>query len=241
MHRPSSLGAAVLAVLSVVSVQGCSQAEDGVGATASSPTIPVANSSAGRVPDASATQIDAGIPSPTPPTGGQGFAVPEDSKVCGVDLPFKPPGCPCDVGDTTPCWTGPVDQRNVGQCKDGVQTCQGGQEFATWGTCEGQVLDCGEPSQPPADECPCVPGAIVGCDEDCEALVFCAPSSTKVCQPDGTFGPCREALLPTPDTNLLGCINVFHGCFAENDQGVYVGDCSKTFTCGHPPSSQTPN
>jgi hypothetical protein len=239
MHKPSSLGAAILAVLSVFGFQGCSQTEDGAGATASFAATPVAPVDAGQAQDASLPHVDAATPQPT---RGPGFAVPEDSKVCDVDLPFKPPGCPCDIGDTTACWTGPADQRGMGQCKDGVQTCVGGQEFATWGACEGQVLDCGEPPpDPPEEECLCVPGAIVGCDEDCEALVFCAPSSTKVCQPDGTFGPCREALLPTPDTNLLGCINVFHGCFAENDQGVYVGDCSKAFTCGHPPSSQTPN
>jgi hypothetical protein len=67
--------------------------------------------------------------------------------------------------------------------------------------------------------------------------IICRPFSTKVCQPDGTFAPCREALLPTADTNLFGCMNLFNGCFPENPEGLYIGDCSTAFTCGGPPAA----
>jgi hypothetical protein len=168
--------------------------------------------------------------------GGVVIEVPADASVCGVHLPFKPAGCACNVGEKLACWTGPADRRLVGKCRDGVQTCLATQEFGAWGACEGEVLDCGEPPPPPNEECGCKPGKIVGCDEDCTAFVFCAPFSTKVCQPDGKFGPCRESLLPTgEDSNA--CLNVFHGCLPGSLDGVYVGDCGKVFTCGHPPSA----
>jgi hypothetical protein len=164
--------------------------------------------------------------------------VPADASVCGAHLPFKPPGCACGGGEKAACWTGPADRRMVGKCRDGMQTCQATLEFGVWGPCEGEVLDCGEPPPPPPpkQECGCKPGAIVGCDEDCTAFVFCAPFSTKVCQPDGKWGPCRESLLPTlEDTN--GCLNVFNGCLPGSLDGVFIGDCGKVFTCGHPPSA----
>lgn len=52
------------------------------------------------------------------------------------------PGCFCDKpGTQAACWTGLRKHRNLGQCKDGVTTCQQKSEntFA-WGPCEGQVL-----------------------------------------------------------------------------------------------------
>lgn len=202
-------------------------------------------SSMGQAGNAALPATD--VPGTDPATDGQdtgpSFTVPADSMVCGIDLPFQPPGCPCarDMPEK-PCWTGPLDQRNTGDCKDGVQTCSDETEFATWGPCQGEVMDCGvqvPPDPPePQDECPCVPGTAIGCDEDCEAFVICKPFSSKVCQPDGRFGPCRESLLATPDSQLLGigCVNLFHGCFPQNPEGMYTGDCSKAFTCGHAPN-----
>ena len=42
----------------------------------------------------------------------------------------------CTDGQTRSCYTGPSGTENVGTCKDGTQTCAGGQ----WGTCTGEVL-----------------------------------------------------------------------------------------------------
>jgi hypothetical protein len=205
----------------------------------------------GVTPDVSGIGADTGVSSANPSNGtaasgasDSGIAVvievPGDASICGTALPFKPAGCSCNSGETAPCWTGPTERRLKGKCRDGVQTCQPTQEFGIWGACEGEVLDCGESAPPPpVEDCRCVPGKVVGCDEDCTAFVFCAPFSTKVCQPDGKFGPCRESILPTgEDTNA--CLNVFNGCLPENLDGVYVGDCGKAFVCGHPPTAPAP-
>jgi hypothetical protein len=203
----------------------------------------------GATPDASLMTADAGAGGSNTANGSSAsgsvdsgaavvIEVPANSAICGKALPFKPPGCACNTGETAACWTGPADSRLKGKCRDGVQKCLPTQEFGIWGPCEGEVVDCGEPP-PPTEDCSCVPGKIVGCDEDCTAFVFCAPFSTKVCQPDGKFGPCRESILPTgEDTNL--CLNVFNGCFPENAGGTYIGDCGKVFVCGHPPSGPAP-
>lgn len=62
-----------------------------------------------------------------------------------TDDPRCPPdknreGCPCPAnGMTAPCWTGLRINRNRGQCRDGVTTCEG-VEFPVWGPCRGAVL-----------------------------------------------------------------------------------------------------
>lgn len=103
---------------------------------------------------------------------------------------FHPEGCPCVVGETAECWTGPAAQRNMGTCRDGSQTCTGNAdaEFGTWSPCLGEVRECGG-----TDECLCVPGSVAYCDEDCTVSIFCSLTATKTCQPDGTWGRCTEA------------------------------------------------
>jgi len=240
--------------LGVVSLVGLTAAAVGCGADE---TKPVHDASTGTVvglqPDAGglgntvdASSTPMGQPN-TPditihPDGG-GVTIPSNSPLCGNtgDLPYQVAGCPCELGETQACWTGPGVNRYLRDCKDGTQTCQPAGEFGTWGPCEGQVLDCGEPPPDP-EVCQCIPGTVIGCDEDCEAFVLCMPFASKECQPDGTWGPCRETLLPNEDSKALGidCFNLFHGCFAENPDGNYTGDCSNAFTCGHPPNEPGP-
>lgn len=52
------------------------------------------------------------------------------------------PGCVCQPGATQPCYTGPAGTRSVGQCKDGVQTCD--PSGMQWLTCAGEVLPASE-------------------------------------------------------------------------------------------------
>ena len=61
--------------------------------------------------------------------------------------------CPCANGQQQPCYTGPPGTQGMGQCSDGIQTCDTG----IWGACNGQVL--------PAPEQPCN-----GLDDDCDGL-----------------------------------------------------------------------
>ncbi len=189
-------------------------------------------------------------------TGGSAdvpFTVTPQATVCQQDLLFKVPGCSCQPG--TPdqaCWTGPPNERHVDHCRDGVQKCTG-KEIAQWGPCEGEVLTCHYPPEhidagtPDAGKtdagtpppCSCVPGVTVGCDEDCQTLVICSLTGYKTCQPDGTWGACHETTdLAGIVNNVLGCRNWLHGCLPGADDGVFTGDCSQAFTCGHPPGTQ---
>lgn len=127
----------------------------------------------------------ADVSAEAPASGG----APSSERTSGADCMNG--GCPCDEPEAVrDCWTGPPHARHVGQCHDGTQRCVAeGQEFATWSACEGQQLDCGQPDE---QECGCVPGVVIGCDEDCSAAIFCSPTGRKTCLPDGTWGPCRE-------------------------------------------------
>lgn len=51
-------------------------------------------------------------------------------------------GCPCpEVGMRAACWPGKRINREHGQCKDGMTTCNDSPEFGPrWGPCEGYVL-----------------------------------------------------------------------------------------------------
>ncbi|MCA9624449.1 MAG: hypothetical protein KC731_35745, partial [Myxococcales bacterium] len=80
----------------------------------------------------------AGVPNPCVP------GTPEPNEACnGVDDTCDgtvDEGCTCTDGTTQPCYTGAPATKNVGECSDGVQTCQNGQ----WGACEGDVLPTAE-------------------------------------------------------------------------------------------------
>ncbi|MBN2422235.1 hypothetical protein JXB41_03335 [Candidatus Woesearchaeota archaeon] len=43
----------------------------------------------------------------------------------------------CKSGETRDCYTGPADTQNIGECRDGTQTCK---VDNTWGTCDGETL-----------------------------------------------------------------------------------------------------
>jgi hypothetical protein len=190
-----------------------------------------------------------------------GSPAPATEGLCTPGIDDTLPGCPCaEPGASTACWTGPAALRHTGQCRDGTQVCSAeGQEFARWGPCMGEQLDCGMPGG-----CPCVPGAVLNCDEDCTVNLFCTLTAEKVCLPDGTWGPCRETSppvasvsfdggVPTPEDLariqseaiarserlLSGCWSRYHGCLNNpwfpNLPEQFTGDCSKQFTCGHAP------
>jgi hypothetical protein len=116
-------------------------------------------------------------PRPTCPEGAV--------ELCGNGLDddcdgFADEACPAQ--GTQPCWTGPLECRGVGACRDGMQAADDG----TWGRCTGEVLptpeqcgdgidsDCdglggvGEPEEPSC----CVPSPEVcnGRDDDCDGL-----------------------------------------------------------------------
>lgn len=164
---------------------------------------------------------------------------------CGEGKTFKREGCPCREGETAACWTGPAAERNVGKCHDGLQICTGNSEFAQWGPCNGEELSCGmdggvpPPPPPPEEGCPCNPGAVIQCSEDCSVGIICSLTATKTCLPDGKWTPCREDPGATLDLPGIQCRNMLHGCLlSDSDEGeLYIGDCSKQFKCGRAPTA----
>src|SRR5690606_16874581 len=65
-------------------------------------------------------------------------------ELCGDGLDddcdgFADEGCPATVGKQA-CWTGPLEARGVGTCKDGSQSDDGG----SFGPCTGEVLPAAE-------------------------------------------------------------------------------------------------
>ena len=69
-----------------------------------------------------------------------GYVGPTDETCDGLDHNCNgtaDESCPCNPGDTRPCYKGPTATRNLGRCKDGVQKCV---DQVMSDTCEGQVL-----------------------------------------------------------------------------------------------------
>lgn len=181
------------------------------------------------------------------PSAGAAAPVPA-ADGCPTDLTYKNEGCACRAKETAACWTGPLADRNVGACHDGLQVCQGTDEFSSWGPCMGEELSCGTDAGVPPDteECPCIPGSVIQCSEDCSVGIICSLTATKTCLPDKTWSVCREDLGAALDPPGLQCRNMLHGCLAAPEttgQGVgeiYVGDCSKQFECGRAPPPPSP-
>ena len=75
--------------------------------------------------------LDAGGATPPPVTGTE--ACPSDKNL---------PGCGCDTpGMMAACWTGLRKNRDLGQCMDGMTTCQkNGEVSQAWGPCVGETL-----------------------------------------------------------------------------------------------------
>jgi hypothetical protein len=187
--------------------------------------------------------LDAGAGSPagggaTPSLGGT-------SGTGGGDCsgPSGVAGCPCgNAGQSAACWTGPPAQRGVGACHDGTSQCVMRGEFAQWGPCTGEETDCGSPDKDSgvrseeagtkdssSGDCACVPGAVIWCDEDCEANVYCSLTAQKNCLPDGTWGACHETTTQPP---IGACKHVGLGCSSCNGGlGYYTGDCQQQLAC----------
>jgi hypothetical protein len=155
---------------------------------------------------------------------GDGGLVPQDSSVLTGDgsaahecdpMSLDQDGCPCPtMGSTRACYTGPPPTRNVGQCKDGMQTCQGSNEFPQWGPCTGSVL----PGPPVCD------GTV---DASCNGKIGCNNpicASTPICNMGCTTGqtrPCYNG--PTGTENVGVCKDGTQTC-ANNVWGACTGE-----------------
>jgi len=86
-------------------------------------------------------------------------------------------GCNCSAGAVQQCFLGPPGHRGRGACVDGMQTCQEGGEFDSWGPCNGGI-------RPTNEACDSVDNDCNGCADDnpaCCVVELSCPSS----MPDG--------------------------------------------------------
>lgn len=83
-------------------------------------------------------------------------------------------GCPCEAGQTQACFNGKPAQRNVGTCRDGIQTCKINPMRAvvkgTWGKCKNAIL-------PTKDLCDKADNNCNGCSDEglcCSPKIDCS-------------------------------------------------------------------
>jgi hypothetical protein len=124
-------------------------------------------------------------------------------------------GCPCSTsGQTRSCYPEGVNPatRNVGECKDGTQTCQSGAEFGTWSPCNGAVT-------PTQESC------TDGLDHNCDGKVGCAdPScaSNPACSGGCTDGMTRDCYDGPAGTEDVG---ICHGGTQTCVGGMWSTGC----------------
>jgi len=140
-------------------------------------------------------------------------------------------GCNCpSPGATRACYTGAANTRNVGQCKDGTQTCVAQNEFGTWGPCNGEVLPAPEVCDGTVDRncngktgcndptCTSTPLCNTGCTDGQTRPCYDGPSGTEnrgICKDGtqtcaaGTWGKCTGEVLPEPQNC---CDAIDHAC-----------------------------
>ena len=136
-----------------------------------------------------------------------------------------------DAGLTHGCFTGPAGQRNVGACKDGVQTCIA----SVWGACTGSV-------QATAETCN-------GVDDDCNGLTDDGPSWTNrgtvcavgigackrtgayICDPISPTGPTVCSVSEgTASTEV--CNGLDDNCDGQTDEGATWSNKGAPCTAG---------
>ncbi len=153
---------------------------------------------------------------------------------CGPDDSMTPPpqpggtvdcpddknlqGCPCDeIGKEAPCFPGLRANRNLGQCKDGVATCeQSGELAAYWGECKGAVLP--DPNETAgAAACKCFSSGYWNVNNlsVCGSVSGTTYSAWGAAPPVGNMIDC--SIMPsgtwTTDTLKVDCAGHFKLCF----------------------------
>jgi hypothetical protein len=157
--------------------------------------------------------VDDGCSPPTTDVCGNG-----SDEDCDGDIDE---GCPCSPGTVQSCFLGQPGRRGVGACVDGMQTCQGSEEFGLWGPCVGGI-------SPNPEQCDGVDNDCNGCADDnpacCSTLLACPDSSS---MPEGS---------PFVDYVIDGS-GFYSGPVMSWSWTVTGGPCDQLFVAnGNPPS-----
>ena len=124
-------------------------------------------------------------------------------------------GCACTDGATQPCYGGPADTSDIGECQRGNQTCTAG----AWATsCEGQVLPTTESCNGKDDDCDGTaddgdPGGGTSCDSG--LLGVCA-AGTRHCASGGVV--CLQNAYPSSEI----CDGLDQNCDGQIDDGSFL-------------------
>ncbi|APR83285.1 Tryptophan synthase alpha chain [Minicystis rosea] len=138
----------------------------------------------------------------------------------------------CMPGETLECFSGAPEQKNVGLCVAGHQTCKA--DGSGFGPCEGEVLPTTETCGNPADEdcdglanedgpdCVCTPGDKQSCYSAAPSTKGVGPckAGTQVCNAKGTgWGPCMGEVTPVAETCFTGIDDDCDGKVNESGAG----------------------
>lgn len=146
-----------------------------------------------------------------------GAVVPVSERCDGIDNDCdgevdNHPSCICSLGESRACYTGPRKTRNIGACKDGIQTCENGQ----WGACRNEGL--------PKDE-DCNTNDV---DEDCDGVVNNGCSSTSLCPKDKPDSCDKQCVSLQTDSKHCGACGIACGAQQRCEQGVCVCPTGQT-------------
>ncbi|MSP62264.1 MAG: hypothetical protein EXR72_18425 [Myxococcales bacterium] len=160
-----------------------------------------------------------------------GSCGPAPLEMCGDGLDGNCNGvvdekCDCGGKDSQACYSGPVETRQKGACKDGLQACMKQEVGEEWGPCQNQVLPaaevCGDQLDNDCDGevddgCGCKDGA----QRPCGSMVGECKPGTQTCA-KGAWGACMGGVAPQAET----CDTKDNNCNGLADEGV-LNACGK--------------
>jgi hypothetical protein len=151
-------------------------------------------------------------------------------------------GCPCMVGASRSCYTGPPATRGVGACHDGMQACVAKGEFGTYGPCTGDGLPGPETCSSTTDtNCNGSIGCAdpVACPGGCMEAGMEAEASTEAgptCPPPDAAGRCPlgTVLGFAPGLGVSGCCPCTAFDCPSTQLGGNTGCCAAPVCAGTP-------